>query len=175
MHAVGMVEMFSGNYEKAAQALGEWNQFHPQSLWSYVKHAVALSLAGRCDESGEQLAIVEQQTGGRMSSLMSSWIGWAYELCGRKDDYQRMKENVLAVQQQRPGKIDPALIWFYMTEGDKEKAIELMQAIAEEKHPATLFMPVYSLDVMSTPEFGGVQDDPRYLQILADLDFPPID
>ena len=175
MHAVGVVELFAGNFEKAAIALGEWNRFHPQSRWSYVKHAVALSLAGRCDESGKQLAIVEQQTGGQMSSLMSSWVGWSHEICGREDLYLRMKENIVAVQQQRPDKIDPAWIWFYMTEGEVEKAIDLMQTIAKEKHPATVFMQVYMLDIMRTPRFGGVQNNPRYLQLIADLNFPPID
>ncbi|NNJ65264.1 MAG: hypothetical protein HKP16_06840, partial [Xanthomonadales bacterium] len=175
MHAVGVVELFAGNFEAAAKALGEWNRFHPQSRWSYVKHAVALSLAGRCDESGRQLAEVEQLTGGQMSSLMSSWVGWSHEICGRGDLYLRMKENIVAAQRQRPDKIDPALIWFYMTEGEVEKAVDLMQSMVEEKHPATVFMQVYMLDIMRTPEFGGVQDDPRYLQLIADLNFPPGD
>ena len=175
MHAVGVVELFSGNYEEAARALGEWNRFHPQSRWSYVKHAVALSLAGRCGESGKQLAIVERQTGGRMSSLMSAWIGWSHEICGREGDYLRMKEYLVAAQQQRPDKIDPALIWFYMTEGEVDKAVDLMQTIVDQKHPATLFMQVYMLDIMRTPEFGGVQNNERYLQLIADLNFPPRD
>lgn len=175
MHAVGMVELFSGNYEKAARALGDWNRFHPQSRWSYVKHAVALSLAGRCDESGKQLATVEQQTGGEMSSLMSSWVGWSHDICGREDLYLKMKENIVSAQRQRPDKIDPALIWFYMTEGKVEKAVDLMQAIVEEKHPATVFMQVYMLDVMRTPGFGGVQNNQRYQQLIADMNFLPSD
>jgi len=175
MHAVGLIELFSGNFEKAAQALGDWNRFHPQSRWSYVKHAVALSLAGRCDESGKQLAKVEQLTGGQMSSLMSSWVGWSHEICGREDLYLNMKENIVAAQRQRPDRIDPALIWFYMTEGEVEKAVDLMQSMVEEKHPATLFIQVYMLDIMRTPKFGGVQNDPRYLRLIADLKFPPAD
>ena len=175
MHAVGLVEMFSGNYNEAVRALGDWNRFHPQSRWSYVKHAVALSLAGRCDESGKQLAKVDQLTGGQISSLMSSWIGWSHQLCGRDDLYQKMKENIIAAQQQRPDRIDPAMIWFYMTEGEVDEAVALMESMVEEKHPATLFMQVYLLDIMRTPKFGGVQEDERYLKLLADLDFPPTD
>lgn len=175
MHAVGVVELFAGNFEEAAKALGEWNRFHPQSHWSYVKHAVALSLAGRCDEAAQQLAKVEQLTGGQMSTLGNAWIGWSHEICGREDLYQEKKRAIIAAQQQHPDKLDPALIWFYMTEGEVDKAVDLMWQMAETKHPATMFMQVYMVDFMQTSEFGGVQDDPRYLQLIADLNFPPGD
>ena len=175
MHAVGVVELFSGNFEKAAKALGEWNRFHPQSRWSYVKYAVALSLAGQCDEAALQLAKVEQLTGGRMSTLGDSWVGWSHDICGREDLYQEKKQNIVAAQQQHPDKIDPAFIWFYMTEGEVDKAVDLMQHMVETRHPATMFMQVYMVDFMRTPKFYGVQDDPRYLQLIADLNFPPSD
>ena len=175
MHAVGIVELFAGNFEEAARVLGEWNRFHPQSNWSYVKHAAALSLAGRCDESAQQLAKVEQLTGGQMSPLGQSWIGWSHEICGREELYQETKKRIVAAQQQNPDKIEPALIWFYMTEGEVDKAVDLMQRIADTRHPATMFMQVYMLDIMRTPQFGGVQDDPRYQQLIAELNFPPND
>ena len=175
MHAVGVVELFAGNFDKAAEALGEWNRFHPQSRWSYVKHAVALSLAGRCDESAQQLAKVEQLTGGEMSTLGHSWVGWSHEICGRDDLYQEKKQRIVAAQQQHPDKIDPAYIWFYMTEGEVDMAIDLMRQMSETRHPATMFMQVYMVEFMQTSKFGGVQDDPRYLQLIADLNFPPGD
>ena len=40
-----------------------------------------------------------------MSTLMDSWIGWSHEICGREDQYQEKKQNIVAAQQQHPSPV----------------------------------------------------------------------
>jgi len=172
MHAVGIVELFAGNFEAAVVAFGEWNKFHPESRWSYVKHAIALSMNGQCDESANQIAAVEQLTGGRMSNLMHGWIAWAHRVCGRDAEYAGKRDHILAAAAQNPERIDPTLIGLYMAEGEPDKAIDLLERMIEVRHPTMMFVQINFLDYMGTPGAAEIHQDPRFIELLRELDFP---
>ena len=172
MHAVGIVELFAGNFEAAVAAFGEWNKFHPESRWSYVKHAIALSMNGQCDESANQIAAVEQLTGGRMSNLMHGWIAWAHRVCGRDAEYAGKRDHILAAAAQNPERIDPTLIGLYMAEGEPDKAIDLLERMIEVRHPTMMFVQINFLDYMGTPGAAEIHQDPRFIELLRELDFP---
>jgi TolB-like protein len=172
MHAVGVVELFAGNFEAAVAAFAEWNRFHPESRWSYVKHAVALSMNGQCDESASQIAAVEQLTGGRMSTLMHGWIGWAHRSCGRDDEYAAKRDHIMASQAQHPEHIDPVMIGVYMVDGQPDKAIDLLERMIETRHPTMMFVQINFLDYMGTPGAAEIHRDPRFIALMHELDFP---
>lgn len=175
MHAVGVVELFAGDFAAAAAAFGEWNRFHPESRWSYVKHAVALSMNGQCDESASQIEAVEQLTNGRMSNLMHGWIGWAHRICGRNEEYAGKRDHIFAAHSQDPERIEPVLIGLYMAEGQPDEAIDLLERMVESRHPAMMFLQINFLDYMGTPGAAEIHRDPRFIELMEELDFPAPD
>ena len=54
MHAVGFAQLESGNYEEAVEAMGDRIRFHPDSRWSWVKHALAPAHDGQCEQAEKQ-------------------------------------------------------------------------------------------------------------------------
>ena len=172
MHAVGVVELFSGQFEAAAAAFGDWNRFHPQSRWSYVKHAIALALSDRCPESADQLEKVEQLAGGTMSLLMHSWVGWSHKVCGREDLFREKASQLERAKDQNPDKVFPELVWYYVYQDQPDLAIDVMREMVDTRHPASLFLQVYGLDIMGGRMF---LDNPEFSQLIADLEFPPVD
>jgi len=175
MHAVGIVELFSGNFEGAVEAFGEWNRFHPESRWSYVKHAVALAHVGECDASAKQLAAVEQLTGGQMYNLMNAWVGWAHKICGRDALYEEKRGLIMASQEGHPEHIDPIVINLYILDGEYDKAIDLAWDVYESNSPVRMFLQVYFLDYIWSPELAKVRQNPRFTALMQELDFPEPD
>ncbi len=175
MHAVGIVELFSGNFEGAVEAFGEWNRFHPESRWSYVKHAVALAHVGECGESARQLAAVEQLTGGKMYNLMNAWVGWAHKICGRDALYEEKRGLIMASQEGHPEHIDPIVINLYILDGEYDKAIDLAWDVYESNSPVRMFLQVYFLDYVWSPELAEVRQNPRFMALMRELDFPAPD
>jgi len=175
MHAVGIVELFSGNFEGAVEAFGEWNRFHPESRWSYVKHAVALAHVGECDASAKQLAAVEQLTGGQMYNLMNAWVGWAHKMCGRDALYEDKRGLIMASQEGHPENIDPIVINLYILDGEYDKAIDLAWDVYESNSPVRMFLPVYFLDYIWSPELAKVRQNARFTALMQELDFPEPD
>lgn len=175
MHAVGIIELLSGNFEAAADALGEWNRFHPSSGWSYIKHAVALSLAGRCDESAEQIATVEQMTAAGRSILAESWFAWAHQACGRHELYVQSRDRILARHAQNPDQPDPGMLYLYLVGGESDKVIDLSREMADAHHPVTLFLQLMALDYMGWPVADEVGQDERFKELMRELDFPTPD
>ena len=172
MHAVGIIELLSGNFEAAADALGEWNRFHPSSGWSYIKHAVALSLVGRCVESAKQIAIVEQMTAAGRSILAESWFAWAHRACGREELYQQSRERIMARQALNQDQPNPGILYLYLVGGESDKVVELSREMADAHHPVTLFLQLMGLDYMGWPVGDEVGQDERFKELLRELDFP---
>jgi len=175
MHAVGVVEMFAGNFQAAVEAFAEWNRFHPNSRWSYVKYALALSLNGQCDESADQIEAVEQLTGGRMSNLMHSWIAWAHRVCGRDAQYVAKRDHILASHAEHPDRIDPVLVGIYTTEGEFDKAIDILEIMVDQRHPTIMFTQINFLDYMGNPGVAEIHNNPRFKKLMQELDFPAPD
>jgi len=173
MHAVGLAHLIPGDFSDAAKAFGEWNRFHPNSRWSYVKHALALSLDGQCDAAQSQAQAVETMTNGSASPLMESWLAWGYKVCGNDEWYARSKERIEAAQLKNPNPYDPGLAYLYALEGETDKLVDMFTNIYEERSPFTLFGQLFQIDYLGWGISDTMSEDPRYLALLEQIDFPP--
>ncbi len=172
MHAVGITAMVAGDYAVAVDAFGEWRRFYPGSYWAYLKHAVALSLDGRCEAALGETAEVGRLTNGRLSSLMEAWNLWVFFNCGEKQLYAASKERLETLLAASSNNLSPASAYLYALEGDTERLIDLLQSTVDSSSPGTLYVRLYLLDYMRWPVLETLIEDPRYLKLVRDLDFP---
>jgi len=175
MHALGLANLIAGDFTAAARAFGEWNQFHPESHWSYVKHALALALDGQCDKAFSQAQAVEGMSNGEMSTLMNSWLAWGYKVCGNDEWYAMSKRRIEAALAANPRKFDPGYAYLLALEGDTDKLIGLLREIIETRAPFALFAQLFTIDYLGFGTSDTLPKDPRYLALLEQLHFPPHD
>ncbi|MEJ2128413.1 MAG: hypothetical protein P8X81_06165 [Woeseiaceae bacterium] len=175
LHAVGLANMVAGDFDAAAEAFGEWNRFHPGSRWSYIKHALALSLAGRCEEAAEQAAKVEAMYGGKAPSLQESWLAWGYKNCGDLEAYRRSAERIRAAQRRNPNPYDPGLVYLTALEGDEEEFVALFEHVVEERMPFVAFARLFTIDYIGLELADKLANNERYQALLHELGFPPGD
>ena len=173
MHALGIAYLTSGDFPRAVQEFGEWNRFHPGSRWSYVKHALALSMDGQCDAAQSQAAKVEDMNNGKASTLMEAWLAWGYKACGNEEWFARSRDRIESAQLTRPDPADPGLAYLYALDGRTEKLIDTLEAVVAQGHPFTLFVKLFSNDLLVWDMPEKLADNPRYLSLLERLEFPP--
>jgi len=173
MHARGISALFAGDFDEAADAFLEWNRFHPGSLWSYAKSAVALALDGQCGAATSQLDRLEHLTGDTMSTLMESWVAWAYKVCGDIEQFTQAKEHILAASADDPSAHYGGLAYLFALDGDSERLIDLIRTVVDEKSPVTLFVQVFLLDYMGWSVADSLRQSDRYRQLIQQLNFPP--
>jgi TolB-like protein/tetratricopeptide (TPR) repeat protein len=173
MHAVGITALMAGDFKAAAAAFGEWNQFHPGSRWSYVKHAVALAMDGQCELSEQQAEAADKLRERPPSALMESWIAWTHHACKREDQYQRSKERIEAAIAQKPQRLDPGYFYFYALEGDADSTLDFIQRAIDTKSSLTFFVQLPLLDHMGWPVTPKLASNQTYRDLLRDLNFPP--
>jgi TolB-like protein len=173
MHGVGIANLIAGRFDEAVKAFGDWNRFYPQSAWSYVKYALALSLNGQCDLAMERLAAARQLTNGEGSMLLESWMLLSYDLCGadalRALSIERMEADLAEDGIGDP----PALVWLRLVQGDIDGVIGLLQQAVESRSLIVSFIQLYGLDVFALESFTVLARDPRYIEIVNQLGFPP--
>jgi len=174
MHAVGFSALFDGDFHAAAEALGDWNRFHPNSRWSYIKHAVALALDGQCDRSQEQATKVVSLLDGHPSALMDSWIAWSHKVCGREALYQESAGRIRALLAENPDRIDAGFIYLYALEGDVDALLDVLYRVADTANPLTFAIGVFQADYLGWAVSDRLPGDPRYLALLERLDLPPM-
>ena len=172
MHAVGLAAMFSQDYPAAVKAFGDWNQFHTNSRWSYVKHSLALSLNGQCDLARQQATIALELMDGHPPSLMDSWIAWGFMVCGDEEHYAMSKARIDEKLRASPDMIDPAFLYLHALEGDTDSLVDLIGRIFESGHQLTPFVSIFQIDYLGWATSDTMPTDPRYLAILEKLDFP---
>jgi TolB-like protein/Tfp pilus assembly protein PilF len=172
LHAIGLTAMFSADFQTAAQYMGEWNRYHPNSRWSYVKHALALSLNGDCERALQQATKAEELLDGDPPALIDSWLLWGYKVCGNDKSYSRSKARIEAKIAEDPDHIDPGYLYLYAIEGDTDSLVELVGRVIENKHPITPFMGIFQIDFLGWGVSDTMPTDPRYLAMLEELDFP---
>jgi TolB-like protein/Tfp pilus assembly protein PilF len=175
LHAVGLANMVAGNFVAAAAAFGEWNRFHPGSRWSYVKHALALSLAGQCDEASSQAEKVDVMFGGKAPSLQESWLAWGYKVCGDEERYERSSQRIRDAQRVNPNPFDPGLTYLNALEGNDEVFVELFERVVAERKPFVAFARLFSLDYLGLDIADKLAVNDRYLAMIDELNFPPGD
>jgi len=172
LHAVGIAYLIAGNYQLAAQAFGDWNRFHPQSAWSYVKYALALSLNGQCDVALERLAIAEQVTNGRGSPLFQSWMALSFHLCGQETLLARSAERI-ELDLAKDGIGDPgAILWLRLIQGDVDAVVEILQKMIQTRATTVPFLKVFAVDTLGLESMVELSSDARYLEMLKQLNFP---
>ncbi len=175
LHAVGLAALFAGDFAASVKAFGDWNRFHPGSRWSYVKHAVALSLDGQCDAALEQGEKAEELMNNHPSTLPDSWLAWSYKVCGHDDKYAQSKARIEATHDANPEIIDGGLAYLYALEGDSESLVELVSRVVETKDPLTPFIGIFQADHVGWSVSAALSEDQRYQAILAELQFPGAD
>jgi TolB-like protein len=175
LHALGFANLAAGDFEAAARTLGDWNRFHPASRWSYVKHAVALSLIGECDSAARQAGLVENMNDGKSSPLMESWLAWSYKNCGRIDLYTNSIERIRGANREAPDPLEPGLIYAHALEGDIDALVDSMVSLVDNKTPLTIWVKYFSIDHFGWGVSGEMMKNPRYLALLEKLDYPPGD
>lgn len=172
MHSVGIAAMFAGDFAAAAAAMGEWNRFHPESRWSYIKHSLTLAFDGQCDASRDQAAEVEALSNGRFSPLANSWLAWGHRLCGRDELYQDKKAAIEAATAADPDHIDGGIAYIYALEGDAESLAALAEKLAVERHALRAFLQVFLLDDLRFPVTANLRKSEQYRALMRGLGFP---
>ncbi len=171
LHAVGLSHLIAGRYAESAAAFAEWNRFHPQSAWSYVKYALALSRNGQCDLAVEKLAVAEQLTQGR-SPLMQSWMALSFHLCGEPELLARSAGRLEAELAKDAIGDRGALIWLRLIEGDIDSSIEILRQGVENRTVLVPFMQILALESFGIEGFTALARDPRYIEMVRQANFP---
>lgn len=175
LHAVGLAAMFSEDFPAAVEAFGEWNQIHPNSRWSYVKYALALSLNGQCDEALASISKVEALLTGAPSPLMDSWIAWGHKVCGREDLYQRSINRIQAVWDEDRDRLSSGYAYLLALEGDTEGLVKFLTRIVEERSPFTAFISIFAIDYLGWGISDTMPTHPEFRALRQRLNFPVID
>jgi TolB-like protein len=175
MHAVGLAAMINGDFEEAVRAFGEWNNYHPGSRWSYIKHALALALNGQCDESLMQASIIEEMLNHEPSALMDSWIAWGHKVCARETEYQRSVDRIKARWRADPERLDPGIAYMLALEGDADGLVTFFTRVAEARSPFTAFMSLFVYDHLGFAVSDVMPTHARYRALRERLKFPVLD
>jgi TolB-like protein len=173
MHAVGIAELMAGHFAEAANALGEWNRFYPQSRWSYIKHGVALALDDQCEAALGQVNAVENLTAGRMSALAKSWNLWTRKVCGDAKWHSRAEALLEEQQEYAPDRLTAGNVYLLLLLGRTDELIARMTATVEARDPIIMFLPTYGLKYPGWETH--LASDPRYQELMEPLNFPPAD
>ncbi len=166
MHALGIAAMMQGDFETAANITSDWNRFHPNSRWSFVKNGLMLALNGQCDESSAQLHKVEELVNGKPPVLMDSWIAWGYHTCSADEDFERARARIQIAQQANANLLEPGFAYAYALDGDTEAFLTLADGIVSDRNPLTLYMLVFSVRHLGLPVTESLLNDPRYVEII---------
>ena len=175
LHAVGLSYLIAGNYDASAKAFAEWNRFHPQSRWSYVKYAVALALNGQCDMALERLATVRQMTNDQASMLREAWMALVYHQCKEQTLYQRSEARIEADLAENGVGNPAALIWVRLMQGDVQAVIGILQRALDARSDLVPFFRLFSLGIWQMESPGELGHDERYIEMVESLNFPSIE
>lgn len=173
MHALAIAAMIAGDFSLAAEAAGEWNRFHPNSRWSYVKHALMLSLDGQCELALNQGRKVEALVNGNPNTLMDSWMAWGYRNCSAESDYARSKSRIEEKMRNEPEALEPGFAYLYAVAGDVEALLRFMERTVAERKAFTPYLQVFAHERLGLTTSNRISTDPRYLALVDELDFPP--
>ena len=175
MHAVGLAAMVRGDFDEAVRAFGEWNDYHPGSRWSYIKHALALALDGQCEESFSQASTIEEMLDHAPSTLMDSWIAWGHKVCGREADYQRSIDRIRARWHADPELLDPGIAYMLALEGDADGLVTFLSEVADARSPLTVFISLFVYDHLGFDVSDLMPTHPGYRALRERLAFPVLD
>jgi TolB-like protein len=148
LHAVGFAALMDGDFDTAVTALGDWNRFHPSSRWSYVKHAVALSLNNDCDLAMRQAATAVDLMNGEPSTLIGSWLAWVYKNCAEEELYAAAISRIQDMSAADPDSLDPGVMYLFALEGQDEALVDYVARVVTAHDPLTPFMQLFMIDYL---------------------------
>jgi TolB-like protein/tetratricopeptide (TPR) repeat protein len=172
MHAVGIVELAAGNYDKAVEAMGDWNRFHPNSRWSWVKYALVLAHNGQCEMAEEKALTVERMMNNAPTPLIDSWIAWGHSVCGNEEHYARSKARIQAHREANPSLLHPGYAYLLALEGDVPGLVSFFEAVEENREPFMPFMGLFRAPHLKLGIADELRADERYQQLRERLNFP---
>ena len=152
--------------------MGDWNRFHPNSRWSWVKHALALAHNGQCEQAEKQALTAERMMNNEPPPLIDSWIAWGHRICGHDAHYARSKERILAHRSANPGTLHPGYAYLLALEGDGEGLADFLEAVVDAGQPFTPFVKVFSMQNLKLGIADEMKTNDRYQALLTRLDFP---
>lgn len=172
MHALGIAAMVGGDFKVAAEITSEWNRFHPNSRWSFVKNALMLSMDGQCEKALAQGRKAEELVNHDPIALMDSWIAWGFHNCNAEEDYARSKSRLDAKMAEQPDGLEPGFAYFLAIEGDVDRLMELIDQVVADRSVFVPYLRIFSLENIGLTAAPQLLKDPRYLAALAQFDFP---
>jgi tetratricopeptide (TPR) repeat protein len=173
MHAVGLAAIAEGDYNEAVRAFGEWNRYHPNSRWSYIKYALALSMDGQCDAALDPAAQVQAMLGDSPPLLMDSWIAWGHKLCGRNDAYGQAAARLQQARAADPDNLNPGFAYFLALEGDADGLVEFLTQVADTRNSFTVFVNIFAIPELQLPVADELPSHAGYQALLERLGFAP--
>jgi hypothetical protein len=159
----------------AVDAFSDWNQAHPNSRWSYVKYAVALSLNNECDAALASVDKLEASLNSEPSMLMESWIAWGHKVCGRDDLYQQSKSRIQAGWDEDPDGLDPGYVYLLALEGDTQNLVRLLNRYADTRSPFTAYISIFAIDYLGWDVSDEMPSNAEFRTLRQQLNFPVID
>ncbi|MGB5164732.1 MAG: hypothetical protein WBN09_10410 [Woeseiaceae bacterium] len=172
MHALGVSYMALGEYQKSADVMAEWNRFHPDSRWSYVKYALALAHNGQCEQAQTQALTAERMMNNAPAPLIDSWMAWGHKLCGHDELYARSKARIQAHRVENPGLRNPGYVYLMALEGDADGVAEFMQAVVDNSEPFSAFSKIFVMSNLKLGIADKMLANERYQALLERLNYP---
>jgi TolB-like protein len=161
MHSLGISAMVAGDFSTAADITSEWNRFHPNSRWSFVKSALMLSLDGQCDMALVQGRKAEELVNFKPSTLMDAWIAWGYHNCGADEDYARSTARIAATIEQQPDELEPGYAYYYALEDDADKLMDVIDRMIASNSVFVAYVQFFSLDHIGLSTSPEILANPR--------------
>ncbi|HVP23796.1 MAG TPA: adenylate/guanylate cyclase domain-containing protein [Conexivisphaerales archaeon] len=158
---VSYVHLLSGDFAKAASVAADTVRLQPDLATTRLWLAYAYYYAGMRGDASKQL---DEALRLKIIPHDLSFLARIYALLGRTDEARgvlKEAEAVKATQYYPPTQMAAA----YVTLGEKEKALALMEEEFEEDPSSFLFN-------FRFPDFDPIRNDPRFLSLQARLKLP---
>jgi TolB-like protein/DNA-binding winged helix-turn-helix (wHTH) protein/predicted Zn-dependent protease len=157
--AVGYIHYYGRNYDEAERACKAVLAQDPNFMVAHAVLGLAYEQKRVYPEAIAELQRALELSGGGLAAYIG-FLGHAYAVSGNRDEAQHAIDRLDDLAKRLPflGHSSKALI--YAGLGDKEKAIEFLQAARNQNDANLIWMKVQ-------PQFDLVRSDPRFQRLLA--------
>lgn len=104
-----------------------------------------------------------------LGSELESWLAWAYFVCGAEKRYAVVHEKFEAMLAEHPQTLDPAFAYYFLTEGDTDRLIALVERFISARSPTTMFSPIFTLGGMGWNDDDLAQRQARLEPLLRSI------
>ena len=165
-HLVAFALMGKHEYDRAAEEFQAALDINPNWTWGYIKLAKTYADSGRCDDAFATAEAAEAELHGGGTPLARSWLGYTYAKCG---DTRRTDEALATLDRYAAERyVDPMVYGvIYAGTGDADRLLEELGRSIDDHSTLAVYTPV-----VPTYYMPGLEDDPRYLELMDRLGFP---